>query len=405
MLYRSREPVPRIPALWYPGPVFSRRLPGDFRANLLSERVAQFRASGRLLHDLTESNPTRVGLGWKEQDLRAALDASGIASYDPDPRGLLLARQAVSAYYAERGTSVPPERIVLTASTSESYAHLFRVLGDPGDEFLVPAPSYPLFESLADLEAVRVVSYPLRGEDEWRVDFAALRAAMTPRTRGIIVVNPNNPTGSILGDDEADALAVLAAEAGLPLLVDEVFADFPAPGEHVRSFASRRGALIFVLSGLSKTAALPQLKLGWIAVSGPESAAGQALERLEWVSDSFLSVAGPVQRALPGLLGGRNVVVDRIRERVNGNERRLRDHLGKSGAIRVMSRRGGWTAVLRVPRVRSEEAWCLELLERGVFVHPGHFYDFPEETWLVLSLLPVPEVFIAGAEAICALKP
>jgi aspartate/methionine/tyrosine aminotransferase len=310
----------------------------------------------------------------------------------------------VAAYYAARGASVPADRIVLTASTSEAYGHLFKLLADPGDEVLVPRPSYPLFEFLARLECVRVVEYPLAYDGSWRIDFEALEAALGPRARAIVVVNPNNPTGSFLKARERDRLIALAAERGLAIVADEVFSDyaFAPDAERVTTLATETGALAFSLSGLSKIAGLPQMKLGWIVTAGPQELRAGAFARLELIADTYLSVAAPAQYGAARLMEAGAKVRERISARVRENLAWLRGAV-EGSALGVLEVEGGWYATLRVPRTRSEEEWTLELLDRdGVLVQPGFFYDFETEAFLVLSLLTPPDVFREGVGRLLA---
>lgn len=379
---------------------YSRRLPGEWAPNALSAALAARRAAGAPVIDLTVTNPTEVGLSPDDDAVRAALDRPGAGRYAPDPAGLLEARRAVTSYYADRGAPIDPTQVVLTASTSEAYAHVFRLLGDPGDSFLVPRPSYPLFEPLAALEAVRLAPWPLRYDGRWWLDREALERALTPRTRGLILVEPNNPTGSCLSPEEAEYADALAAARGLPLIVDEVFGDF-LPGDTPRrsTWAAPGGAaLTFVMSGLSKVCGLPHLKLGWIVVAGPESARADALARLEWVADTFLSVGTPVQNALGPLLDGRHAFQAAVATRVATNRAALAARAPAGGPLQLLDGAGGWAAVLRLPRLRGEEEWCLALLGAGVLAHPGHFYDFEDEAFVVVSLLPEPATFARGAD-------
>jgi len=376
--------------------VFSSRLQWDSQPNPLSILLAEKRRSGAAILDLTESNPTRAGLEYPGGELLAALADSRSLLYDPDTRGLLAAREAVSGYYAQRGVEAPASRILLTASTSEAYSYLFKLLADPGDEILVPRPSYPLFDYLAAMESVRVVQYPLRYDGVWHIDFDALAGAITPRTRAIVVVNPNNPTGSYLKRNEWERLQTL----GLPILSDEVFSDFAfVPGSmRVATLAGQSNALTFSMSGLSKIAGLPQMKLGWIVAGGPGHAA--ALEGLEWIADTFLSVATPVQWALPRTLAASAAVQGQIRQRTRANL----EHLLACAAgtpCRCLNTEGGWYAILEMPRIRTEEEWALGLLaDSDVLVQPGFFYDFEAEAFLVLSLLTPPAIFAEGVRRI-----
>lgn len=376
--------------------VFSSRLQWDSQRNPLSILLAEKRRSGAAILDLTESNPTRAGFDYPGDELLAALADSRALQYDPDPRGLLTAREAVSGYYAQRGVDVPASRILLTASTSEAYSYLFKLLADPGDQILVPRPSYPLFDYLAAMESVQVIQYPLRYDGVWHFDFDALGSAITARTRAIVVVNPNNPTGSYLKRAEWERLRTF----GLPILSDEVFSDFgfgPSSGR-VATLAGQSDALTFSMSGLSKIAGLPQMKLGWIVAGGPNHAA--AIEGLEWIADTFLSVATPVQWALPRILTAAATVQEQIRQRTAANLAHLIENASGT-SCRCLNIEGGWYAILEVPRIRSEEEWALGLLaESGVLVQPGFFYDFETEAFLVLSLLTPPAIFAEGLRRI-----
>lgn len=372
---------------------FSSRTPSDLAPN----RITLARAAHPPAYDLTVSNPTRCGIPYPEDLLRPLADPAGLA-YRPDPRGLVEARRAVSAEYARQGAAVPVERLVLTASTSEAYALLFKLLCEPGEAVLVGVPSYPLFDHLARVEGVRAEPYRLDPDHGWRLDLHELAAA-PPDTRAVVVVHPNNPTGSYLDPGDAAALQALCAARGWALIVDEVFLDFPlaATGERVHSLAGCATCLTFALGGLSKSVGLPQLKLGWIAASGPEDVVAPALERLEYLADTFLSVATPVQLAAGELLARGAPVRAAIRDRCRGNLATLREAVGAHPALEVLPPEGGWSAVLRFPAVVEEEELAVELLERdGVAVQPGYFFDFAREGHLVLSLLPEPATFREG---------
>lgn len=379
-------------------PAFSSRLQWDTHPNPLAELLGEKRRAGAEILDLTESNPTRAGLDYPGDLLQALADPRGLC-YEPAPRGLLSAREAVARYYGERGVEIAPSRIVLTASTSEAYTYLFKLLADPGDEILVPRPSYPLFEYLAAIESVRVRQYPLRYDGAWHVDLSALETLITARTRAIVVVNPNNPTGSYLKHAERERLEMF----NLPILSDEVFSDFSFADDsrRVRTLVGTANVLTFSMSGLSKIAGLPQMKLGWIVAGGPGHEA--ALAGLEWIADTFLSVSTPVQLALPRILLASTQIQGQILARAKTNLALLREAITAGSPAHVLNVEGGWYAVLQVPRTRSEEAWCLHLLdEHDVLVQPGFFYDFEAEAYLTLSLLTVPEVFRAGSGRILA---
>ncbi len=374
--------------------MFSSRLRWDLRPNRIAVALASRTAP---VLDLTESNPTRAGLNYPEEIPAALADARSL-QYEPAPAGLPAAREAVASAYAEAGISLASSRFILTSGSSESYAWLFKLLADPGDEVLIPRPSYPLFEFLAALESVRTVPYALSYYGAWALDVHEIERLITPRTRAVVVVNPNNPTGSFLKRHEYEALAALCSGRGLAVISDEVFAGYafaPDPNRVICAAASDT-VLAFSLGGLSKMAGLPQMKLGWIAAGGPEPLRTQALERLELIADTYLSVGTPVQHAAPRLIQAGASVGRQIAARIQRNVGALRRRAG--GACDLLNVEGGWYAILRVPRTRSEEEWALELLERdGVLVQPGYYYDFETEAYLVLSLLTAPDVFDEGS--------
>jgi aspartate/methionine/tyrosine aminotransferase len=379
--------------------VFSQRSAFDRTHNRLERARSAAASAGRELLDLTESNPTRAQLPPARAALQALLHPAA-AHYDPDPLGLPSARAALSAWLRERGQAVPPDQIVLTASTSEAYAFVFKLLCDPGDDVLVPAPSYPLFEHLAQLEGVHARSYRLRYDGRWHLPAGTLAPLVGPRTRAVLTVHPNNPTGSCLKRDE---LAQLAA-TGLPIVSDEVFAPYTLAPEP-DALASALGcpdALTFVLNGLSKLAGLPQLKLAWLCVDGPPAAVREALSRLELIADSFLSVSTPVQLALPAILEAHGELTDAISARLRANLAHLRAQLTGS-PVSALHVEAGWYAVLRLPAVLDDEAWAVTLLERhGVLVQPGYFYDLEAGPYAVVSLLTIPDVFQRGIERLRA---
>jgi aspartate/methionine/tyrosine aminotransferase len=377
---------------------FSSRSSFDLSPNPLAVALERLRASRSLL-DLTESNPTRAELPYPNEAILDALSSPGALLYEPHPFGLPSARDAIAAELSSSGVVVPPSHVVLTASTSEAYAFLFKLLCDPGDEILVPAPSYPLFAHLAQLESVRSVSYRLAYDGAWHVDLDSVRRGITSRTRAVLSVAPNNPTGSYLKRDELAALASL----GLPIVSDEVFARYPLredSGRALTALEAQGAPLVFALGGLSKLAALPQMKLAWMAVGGAAPSALQALARLEVVADAFLSVGSPVQHAVPALLASRVPVEAAIQARTRKNLAVLRQAT-RGSAASVLDVEGGWYAVLRVPRTHSEESWALSLLEEDdVIVHPGHFFDFEQEAYLVVSLLTREATFEEGVRRI-----
>jgi aspartate/methionine/tyrosine aminotransferase len=382
---------------------FSARARFDAAPNPLSRLLEEKRKSGARVVDLTLSNPTRAGFEYPKDLLEPLRDEGGLL-YEPAPLGLPQARSAVAEDFRRRGQELAPEQVVLTASSSEAYAFLFKLLLDPGDTVLVPRPSYPLFEYLARLEGGRTEFYDLDYDDEWHLSVEKLAGCVTSRTRAVCVVHPNNPTGSFLKQAEAHALSELCAARGLALVSDEVFADY-AFGEdprRARSVAANGDVLAFSLAGLSKSCGLPQLKLGWIGVSGPSPARAEALRLLELIADSYLSVGTPVQLAAARLLQRMPELQGPIRSRLLSNLAALERRTAGSPAT-LLRVEGGWYAVLRVPRTLPEEERVLRLLRRhDVLVHPGFFFDFPDEAHLVLSLLPREEEFGRGVEAVLA---
>jgi aspartate/methionine/tyrosine aminotransferase len=367
------------------------------------------RAAGTELLDLTESNPTRTGLSAIGPAERAALEAAHAAAlerpYEPDPRGLRAAREAVAGHYAARSLVADPEHIVLTTGTSESYAHLFRLLADPGDTVLVPAPSYPLFEPLATLEGVRVRRYALAYDGRWHVDLDSLEHGVAAGAKAVIVVQPNHPTGSCLVDHELATLEELCVRHDAAVIADEVFGDFAwaGRGRGLPSLMGERRAQTFVLSGLSKVCGLPQLKLGWIWAGGPAAARDRGLAGLEWIADLFLSVASPVQLALAALLERSVAFRARALERILLNRAALAAATSRRPECSALDAQGGWVACIRLPATRTEDEWTLALLERGVIVHPGHFYDFGFGPVAVISLIVQPRDFSLGLERLEAL--
>jgi len=352
--------------------------------------------AGLPIADLTASNPTRCGFDYGSE-LLAALDDPLALDYDPQPLGLLSARQAVCGYYADHGVAVDPEQVVLTTSTSEAYSYLFRLLCDPGAEIVVPQPGYPLFDYLAGLDDVRLKAAPLIYDHGWQIDSEGFRRAITADTRAIVLVHPNNPTGHFTKPWEVAELAGICRERDLALIVDEVFLDY-GMGSGGRSFASGfdgvlEGVPVFVVSGLSKIAGLPQMKAAWIVAVGP---AREAMGRLEVIADTFLSMNAPVQCALPHWIAGRGAIQEQIRERVAGNLAELDRQLARLPAVSRLEVEGGWYATLRIPALESDEQTALALLESGVWVHPGYFFGMAEAGWLVVSLLTPVREFSAG---------
>ena len=377
--------------------MFAERTSWNFAPNRLSEALARHRAAGRPLLDLTVSNPTSSGFAFDADAILVALRNPEVRRYEPEPQGLEVARRAVAAYYASRGDAVAVQDIFLNASTSEAYSYIFRTLCNPGDEVLIPAPSYPLLSLLADIQDIKLVRYALIYDHGWQIDFHILQQSITQRTRAAVVVNPNNPTGHFVKPSEITRLNEVCRERKLALIADEVFLDFALSEPTPLSFATSPDALTFAMSGLSKICGLPQMKLAWLVVSGPEELQRQALKRLELIADTYLSVSTPVQLATPGFLELRRSFQTQLMSRVRENLAELDRQLEAHASCRRLQVEAGWYAVLRVPATRPDEELAIELLERKqVYVHPGHFYDFPADGFLVVSLIVESQQFAEG---------
>ncbi len=383
--------------------MFSDRTNWKLTRNRLTEALEEVRSSGARVLDLTLSNPTRAGMHYDEARILKALASPQAMDYDPQPKGLSVARAAVAAYYRTvHGLSdFDSKRLILTTSTSEGYSFVFRLLCNPGDELLVPKPSYPLFEFLADLQDVKLAAYPLIYDHGWQMDFPSLQKAVTRCTRGVVVVHPNNPTGSYVHENEKELLNSFCRENELAVIADEVFLDYVHNGVPERSFAANQDVLTFTLSGVSKISALPQMKVAWIATSGPAAEVDAAQARLEIISDTYLSMNAPIQWALPALMEQRTSIQQQLLNRVLSNLAELDRQLAAQKTCQLLTVEGGWYAVLRVPVTQTDEELAVDLLRRkSVLVHPGHFYDFPSDGYLVLSLI-TPE--IEFAEGLCRL--
>src|SRR6266446_452943 len=377
--------------------MFADRTNWNLAGNRLSEALARHRAGGKRLFDLTASNPTECGFEYDSEAILAALRNPAALRYEPNPKGLEVARLGVTEYYSARGTMVSAADIVLTTSTSEAYSFVFRLLCNPGDELLIPAPSYPLFGFLADIQDVKLVRYPLVYDHGWQIDFHSLQQAITPRTRGVIVVNPNNPTGHFVKEKELAKLNELCAARGMALIADEVFLDFALDDGRLVTLAGNAGALTFAMSGLSKIAGLPQMKMAWVIASGPAGLKSEALERLEVIADTYLSPNAPVQLATPAFLQQRHGFQKQVMERMRKNLAELDRRLAGQKTCSRLEVESGWYAVLRVPATGSDEDLAIELLTNDdVYVHPGHFFDFGAEGFLVVSLLAREEEFAKG---------
>ena len=376
---------------------FSHRTEWNTNESALARAHRVRLAAGLPIADLTASNPTRCGFDYSP-DLLSALADSRAMDYDPQPQGLLSAREAICHYYADHNVAVAPGQVVLTTSTSEAYSYLFRLLCDEGSEILVPQPGYPLFDFLAGLDDVRLKTAPLVYDYGWQIDPEGFRRAITPQTRAIVVVHPNNPTGHFTKAWEAEELARICREHGLAMIVDEVFLDYGFAGAPESFAAGLEGVGVYVVSGLSKIAGLPQMKAAWIVATGRD--AGPALERLEVIADTFLSMNAPVQCALSSWLQGRDGIQRQIRGRVTANLAELDRQLGGQQTVVRLAAEAGWYAVLRIPAVQSDESTVLKLLDRGVWVHPGYFFGMAESGWLVVSLLGPEEEFRAGVTSL-----
>ncbi len=383
--------------------MFSDRTNWKLTPNRLTEALEEARSSGARVLDLTISNPTRAGLHYDEAQILQSLASPRSMDYDPQPKGLPSARAAVAAYYqTQHGIRhLDPEHLILTTSTSEGYSFVFRLLCNSGDELLVPKPSYPLFEFLADLHDVKLIPYPLIYDHGWQMDFPSLQEAVSQRTRGVVVVHPNNPTGSYVHPPERESLNLCCREHELALIVDEVFLDYAHDRAPRQSFVANQDVLTFTLSGLSKVSALPQMKVAWIVTSGPAARVEAAHARLEMIADTYLSTNAPIQWATPALLDQRKNIQRQLMERVLSNLAEIDRQLAQQKTCQRLSVEGGWYAVLRVPITQNDEELATDLLGRkSVLVHPGHFYDFPSDGFLVLSLITAQNEFREGIERI-----
>jgi len=385
--------------------MFSERTAWNRADNRLTRVLGKLRATGTRILDLTRSNPTECGFAQDETNIASAFAASGISQYSPDAKGSIVARTAICSYYREQHrVFVSSDDLLLSSGTSEAYSFLFRLLCNPGDQILIPAPGYPLFDFLADLCDVKLVRLPLIYDDGWQSDLTALTRAATERTRALVVVHPNNPTGHYVSTRDRDGLAAFCSERGIALIADEVFLDFSLRDiESAKSFADSTNVLTFTLSGLSKICGMPQMKLAWIVVSGPERQKSEAMARLEVIADAYLSVGTPVQLAAPALLETRREFHSQLIERVRANLAELDRQLACQANCTRLQCEAGWTAVLRVPALQSDEELAIALLnESGVYVHPGHFYDFARPGHMVISLIVPREDFAEAARRLLA---
>ena len=382
---------------------FARRTSWDLTTNRYTEALDAHRRAGRELLDLTASNPTTIGLEYREDELLRALANPEALHYDPQPKGLLAAREAIANYYAERGIQISPDNLILTTSTSEAYSFVFRLLCDPGDALLVPTPSYPLFDFLAEVQDVKLFPYELVYDHGWQIEptslFAATHRAQAAKVpcRAILAVHPNNPTGSFVQPQEAQLLNDVCAAEDAAIIADEVFLDYVLAAQRSLTFAANEDALTFTLSGLSKISGLPQMKVAWIAVSGPPALQSDAMARLEVIADTYLSMNAPIQLAIPTMLEQRRDLQSQLMQRIRTNLQELDIQLGRQELCHRLDVEGGWYAIVRVPATGSDEDLAIALLrEKGVLVQPGHFYDFPANGHLVVSLITPADTFRTG---------
>ena len=381
--------------------MFSDRFDWNQGSNALSFLLGDKKRRGETVVDLTETNPPRVGLAYDVDDILAALSQPGFMEYAPDPRGLSIARQAIAQYYRERGALIDADALFLTAGTSDAYSILFKLLGNPGDEVLIPRPGYPLLSYLARLDSLRACFYPLRYDsvEGWSIDLDVLQALITPRTRAIVLIDPNNPTGSYVKQTEWKTIDAMCRCHDLALIVDEVFFDYGTGGAAGSMSApqNRFESLTFVLNGFSKLMGLPQVKLAWIAVGGELGLSSAARSHLETLLDFYLSVAATIQHAAGRLLDRRHAIQRQILSRIEVNSRILEERIASTGNCRVLQREGGWYAIVDILDMVSDEARVIHLLKQdNILVHPGFFYDFNREGFVVVSLLPGEDIFRSG---------
>jgi len=395
---------------------FSSRTNWHHQPNLLSQTLERQRSEGQAILDLTATNPTDCGIHYPGKEILAALSDPAALHYRPDPNGLAGARRAICEYYRRKDIPIDPADITLTAGTSEAYAMILKLLCNAGDAVLVPKPSYPLFDFLAEINDVKLQHYRLGYDHGWHLDVESIKEQISKTTRALVFINPHNPTGMFLKATELEVIERIALEHRLAVVVDEVFSEYSFGGDAVKvqTTAHRSTVLTFTLNGISKLLGLPQMKLAWIVASGPPEERREALERLETISDTFLSVNTPIQVALPKLFEVCEPVRAQIVNRVGSNYSflqrclhpaaiRLLEAGRQSGPVSLLASEGGWYAIIRLPRIRTDEEWALQILERkGVYVHPAYFFDFDDEGFLVVSLLPEPWLFREGIEKLVA---
>ncbi|MFI5253238.1 MAG: pyridoxal phosphate-dependent aminotransferase [Bacteroidota bacterium] len=383
--------------------MFSTRTNWQRKPNRLTALFNELRDSGKQILDLTVSNPSECGFTYPSKEIIAALGTTRSMHYQPEPQGIIPARKAVCNYYKSKELDIAPHQVFLTASTSEGYSTVFKLLCNAGDDVLIPKPSYPLFDFLAQINDVHLSEYSLRYDGEWHIDIDSLVEAVTPMTKAICLIHPHNPTGMFIKKIEYEKLIAIATERNLALIVDEVFLDYGFEENALRhsSTAGERRVLTFTMNGISKMIGLPQMKLGWIVLSGPDNILLEASHRLEILCDTFLSVNTPVQEALAVFLKTGDIIQDQIRERTKNNFTHLSHSINEDGQCSVLQSEGGWYGIIRVPRIKSDEEWCIDLLKQyGVYLYPGYFFDFVEEGYLIVSLLVEEEKFKEGVKRI-----
>ncbi|ABF41289.1 aminotransferase [Candidatus Koribacter versatilis Ellin345] len=377
--------------------MFSRRTNWNLATNRYTQAIEEHKKHGRELLDLAASNPTNIGLQYDSNRILDALRNPASMAYEPISKGLMSARQAVAGYYQKIGVEIAPEQLVLTTSTSEAYSFCFRLLCEPGDEVLVPTPSYPLFDFLAEIQDVRLLPYELVYDHGWQMDFHSLQQRLTDRSRAVIVVHPNNPTGSFVKTHEMAQLSELCRERKVAIVADEVFLDYRIGDRSASSFTANDKCLTLTMSGLSKISGLPQMKVAWIAVSGPDALKNEALARLDVIADTYLSMNAPIQHAIPVMLEERHSVQRQLNQRIVVNLAELDRQLAQQKIVTRLDVEGGWYAILRVPALRSDEDLAIELIEKyDVLVQPGHFYDFRSDGYLIISLITPEATFREG---------
>jgi len=385
---------------------FSKRTEWELTSNKLMSCLEKVRGEDEKIIDLTESNPTHCDFEYpQERILEGFLNPKNM-DYRPSAQGLLDARQAICRCYWDRGYEIKPEQIFVTSSTSEAYSFLFRLLTNPGDHVLFPRPSYPLFEFLVDLNDIDMDTYPLiynknesQDKHTWQIDFDRFRAAFYPNTKAVVLVNPNNPTGSFIKRDELSAIAEFCMDKNMSIISDEVFWDYSL-SENNHEFISavdNKKCLTFVLGGVSKCLALPQMKVSWIILNGPEELVKEAYNRLEVIADTYLSVNTPAQNALQQWLTLHSMIKGEVVKRLEANYAFVKEAIQKTPSCSCLNAEGGWYVIVKLPNCYSEEHWAMELLTKEhVFVHPGYFFDFYDEPYIVLSLLTPEAEFKEG---------